>query len=145
VLVYLVLGVAVAWWYRRSVRPVDAEWVDDAHAVAEALGIRQRVVFGEASVATPMVSGLWRPCIMVPRDAHTWPRPRLHVALLHELAHVQRRDCATQVVAQPVCAVYWFHPLVCTAPARLRAEREHACDDFVLVVGTRGSEYAGHL
>ena len=142
---YLILGIAVAWWFRRLVRPADAQWVEDAHAVAEALGIRQRVVFAEASVATPMVSGLWRPCIMVPRDASAWPRPRLEVALLHELAHVKRRDCATQVVAQLVCALYWFNPLVWIASRRLQAERERACDDVVLAVGARGSEYAGHL
>lgn len=145
VVTYLILGVVVAWWSRRSVQPVDAQWAEDASALADALGIRQRVVFGESGVATPMVSGLWRPCIMVPRDAHTWPRPRLHVALLHELAHVKRRDCATQVVAQLVCALYWFNPLVWIASRHLRAERERACDDFVLAVGTRGSEYAGHL
>jgi beta-lactamase regulating signal transducer with metallopeptidase domain len=145
VVAYLLLGIAVAWWFRRSARPVDAQWVDDAYALADALGIRQRVVFGGAAVATPMVSGLWHPCIMVPRDAHNWPRPRLHVALLHELAHVKRRDCATQVVAQLVCALYWFNPLVWIASRRLRVERERACDDFVLAIGTRGSEYAGHL
>jgi len=145
VVTYLLLGVAVAWWFRRSVRPVEGQWAEDASALADALGIRQRLVFGESSVATPMVSGLWRPCIMVPRDAHTWPRPRLHVALLHELAHVKRHDCATQAVAQLVCALYWFNPLVWIASRHLRAERERACDDFVLAVGTRGSEYAGHL
>jgi beta-lactamase regulating signal transducer with metallopeptidase domain len=145
VVAYLILGIGAAWWFRRSVRPVDTQWVEDAHAVAEALGIRQRVVFAEASVATPMVSGLWRPCIMVPREASVWPRPRLEVALIHELAHVKRRDCATQLVAQLVCALYWFNPLVWIASRRLRAERERACDDFVLAVGARGSEYAGHL
>ena len=145
VVTYLMLGVAAAWWFRRSVRPVEGQWAEDASALADALGIRRRLVFGESSVATPMVSGLWRPCIMVPRDAHTWPRPRLHVALLHELAHVKRHDCATQVMAQLVCALYWCNPLVWIAARHLRAERERACDDFVLAVGTRGSEYAGHL
>ena len=50
-----------------------------------------------------------------------------------------------QLVAQLACAVHWFNPLCWLAARRMRAERELACDDLVLMVGTRPSEYAGHL
>jgi beta-lactamase regulating signal transducer with metallopeptidase domain len=145
VLAYLAVGMGAAWWLRRSARPLNDRWSDDAHALAEALEIRQPVVFAEAAVATPMVSGLRRPWILVPRDAHAWPESRLHVALLHELAHVKRRDCLVQTLAQIVCGLYWFNPLVWVASRRLQSERERACDDFVLSAGTSGSDYAGHL
>ena len=92
-----------------------------------------------------MAWGIWRSSVLVPADADSWPAHRVRVVLLHELAHVKRRDCLTHLVAQLACAAYWFNPLVWMAARRLRTERERACDDLVLASGTRGSDYADQL
>ena len=147
VLLRLGIGSLRMWVIARRARPVsDGTWLRLARRLAGALGVRRRVVFLEGTLsAMPMTWGLWRSRVLLPEAAHGWPVARQRVVLLHELAHVKRRDCLTQLLAQAVCAVYWFHPLAWFAARQLRTERERACDDLVLAAGTRGSEYADHL
>jgi HEAT repeat protein/beta-lactamase regulating signal transducer with metallopeptidase domain len=136
---------AVQWMSRRTPEVTDAPWLAQARSLATELGL-SRVRFLRGAPGTmPMAWGVVRQSVLVPADADTWPAHRVRVVLLHELAHVKRRDCLTHLVAQLACAAYWFNPLVWMAARRLRAERERACDDLVLASGTRGSDYADQL
>jgi HEAT repeat protein/beta-lactamase regulating signal transducer with metallopeptidase domain len=147
VIARLLLGlVAVQWMSRRTVRVVDAPWLPLAMELATELGITRRLRFLESARATmPMASGIFTPAVLMPEDANRWPLERLRIVLLHELAHVKRRDCLTHVVAQLACALHWFNPLVWMAARHVRTERERACDDLVLACGTRGPDYAEEL
>jgi beta-lactamase regulating signal transducer with metallopeptidase domain len=146
ILAYAISGAVGAWWIRRSAAVIDAPWVDEAQTLAEVFEIPGPVVVAEsASVTMPIVCGVWRPSIVVPADAAHWSEERRRVVVLHELAHIKRRDCLTQSMAQLVCAAYWFNPIVWLAARRMRAERERACDDFVLAAGEKGPDYAAHL
>jgi beta-lactamase regulating signal transducer with metallopeptidase domain len=60
--------------------------------------------------------------------------------LLHEWAHVQRRDDAAQLIQQIISAVCGLHPAVWWCARQLQLERELACDEWV--VGTTGSARA---
>ncbi len=93
----------------------------------------------------PMTWGVRCPSILLPREAQNWTEQEVRCALLHELAHVARRDCLWQLLVQLTHACYWFHPLVWFASRKLYLEREHACDDIVLQHGTRASDYADQL
>ena len=93
----------------------------------------------------PMVFGLRSPAILLPAIADTWDDDRRRAVVLHELAHVSRRDCLTQTLGAIACAAYWPHPGVWSIARRLRIERELACDDLVLTAGTSARDYAGHL
>ncbi len=90
----------------------------------------------------PMSVGLFRSTVLLPVGAKEWTPQHREAVLLHELAHVKRRDCLVQFLAQVTCAVYWFNPLVWVAARQIRVEREHACDDIVLAAGTKASAYA---
>jgi beta-lactamase regulating signal transducer with metallopeptidase domain len=93
----------------------------------------------------PIVCGVLRPAVLLPASADDWSEERSRMVLLHELTHVTRKDCLTQMLAQTACAFYWFNPFVWHAARRLRVEREQACDDYVLSIGTKPSDYAHHL
>jgi len=93
----------------------------------------------------PMTWGVLRPVILLPKDSLAWPRERLQAVLLHELAHVRRRDSLMQSLALIVCALYWPNPLVWIASRALRREAEIAADDAAIVSGIRPSAYAGEL
>ena len=96
-------------------------------------------------IDVPLTFGLFRHVILLPESASDWPHDRLRLILAHEIAHVRRRDCLTQLLAKLACAAYWFQPLAWYAAAQLRKERERACDDIVLSHGAKSSDYAEHL
>jgi hypothetical protein len=56
---------------------------------------------------------------------------RVHV-LLHELGHLRRRDLWAQGLFKVALALHWWNPLVWLANRLARADREVACDDWVL-------------
>ena len=87
-----------------------------------------------------MTFGILRPVILLPTDLQS-PRD----VLLHELAHIKRKDCFVQCVVHIACALYWFNPLLWYASRRMRIERERACDDLVLQAGCKPSDYAQQL
>ena len=93
----------------------------------------------------PFACGFLTPTIVLPRDCEGWTLDRRRAVLLHELAHVKRRDLAGHTLGRIACALYWFHPLAWTAAKRLRAESERACDDMAIACGARASDYAEHL
>jgi beta-lactamase regulating signal transducer with metallopeptidase domain len=131
---------------QRCRRVQDGGWLDLLSGLRHQLGLARRVRLLQGGAAVmPMTWGVFRPVLLLPAGADGWPAEQRRVVLLHELAHVKRLDCLTQVIARLACALYWFHPLVWLVAARLRDEREQACDDAVIAAGARASEYAGHL
>lgn len=143
----LLIGTASIWWIaHRASRITDAAWLTLTADIAQQIGLTRRVrMFKTSRITMPVTSGLISSAILLPAEADDWPDERRQVVLLHELAHVKRWDCLTQLLAQMACSVYWFNPLVWLATRQLRIERERACDDQVIDVGTKASDYAGHL
>jgi TonB family protein len=98
-----------------------------------------------ADVSVPLICGLFRPAILLPRDSVTWPQNQRLAAVSHEVAHLRRKDLWTSLIANIACAVYWFHPLGWAVARQLRKEQEDACDDAVLAGGFEPATYAEAL
>ena len=122
------------------------EWERLGKECAQQLGVRRPVrLFRSVDGTIPMAFGIVKAAILIPAIGDTWDADRRRAVLLHELAHVARNDCFTQMLATVACAIYWVHPGAWWMARRLRVERELACDDLVLSTGTCPRDYAGHL
>jgi beta-lactamase regulating signal transducer with metallopeptidase domain len=95
--------------------------------------------------AVPMTWGTLAPKVLLPAEACDWPPERRRLVLLHELAHIARRDSFSRSLASLACALYWFHPGAWFAARQLRMEQEHAADDRVLTAGGSAQAYALNL
>ena len=136
----------VSSWQRTSLAMEDTRWLTLLRRLSRQYGIERPVVLLEnADTDVPVTWGIVYPVILLPSSAGQWDEEQRIAVLTHELAHVKRFDALTQLLAQLALALLWFHPLVWMAVRRMRLEREHACDDFVLVAGARASRYADDL
>ena len=131
----------------REATPIgDREWISTFDDCAARIGVTRSVALRRsAAQLMPMTTGTMASSIVIPADANMWDEDRRRAVLLHELAHIARHDCLTQMLSAIACAAYWFHPGVWYVARRLRIERELACDDRVLAAGAQAHEYAGHL
>lgn len=128
---------------RRMSRPFK---LDDLETPGRLLGLKTAVpVLQAAPGSMPMTHGLARPALYLPADAAQWTAERRRAVLIHELAHVRRRDQLTHLMARFALAVYWWNPLAWAAWREFLKERETAADDVVLSTGECPSVYANHL
>ena len=131
---------------RQCVTVTDPQTLTLAADCAHLLGLQAPLrLCVAATVPVPMTWGWRRPVVVLPPLSADWPEDRLRSVLLHEMAHIKRRDWPAHRFADLACAVYWFHPLVWLTARRLRVETELACDDLVLSSGIPASDYARHL
>jgi|GEM_PF-6800644 len=150
---------AIKWMAARAVQITRGPWMETFDRVRQGIALPPIMLLERAGSGMPLACGIIAPTLVLPGEAHAWPAQRRQAVLAHELAHVNRRDCATQLLARVACAIHWFNPLAWYAARRMRMERERACDDLVIGSadgGRRGAtvasqpdataaEYASHL
>ncbi len=90
---------------------------------------------------SPALFGCWRLRLLLPRGiGRQFARPELRYIFLHELAHVKRGDLWLNWLVTALQILHWFNPLLWLGFARLRADREPACDELALL---RAGDNAG--
>ncbi len=83
---------------------------------------------------SPAVCGLFRPVILLPQSlVEKLSAGQLRAVLLHEAIHLRRGDVWVNCAQALLQIVYWWHPLLWLANARIRRVREEAVDDAVML------------
>ncbi len=111
-------------------------WLDELfNAAKNSIGLRRAVRLRVTDQAmSPAVCGLFRPVILLPQSlVEKLPPAQLRAVLLHELTHLRHGDVWANCVQALLQIVYWWHPLVWLANARIRRVREEAVDDAVML------------
>ena len=131
------LGISGAWWIRwRRIR-------DAVHAGSPLrLEIPIRAISSPTSLE-PGVFGVLRPVLLLPESIFDrLTPPQVEAIFAHELCHVRHRDNLAASLHMFVETVFWFHPLVWWVGKRIVEERERACDEEVLRLGSEPRVYA---
>lgn len=148
----LLVRLAVAGWrVRRLIRMARREplsrWQASAEDIARRLTLRARfVVVDSMRVSAPTVVGWLRPVVLLPVAALAGLSPQqVHAILAHELAHIRRHDFIVNLLQTFAETALFYHPAVWWVSRRIRAEREHCCDDVAVAVCGDATEYAKAL
>jgi uncharacterized protein (TIGR03435 family) len=112
--------------------------------VASPLAIEAGVpVLSSPTLLEPGIFGIFRPVLLLPEGiTEHLSSEHLKAIVAHELCHVRRRDNLAAAIHMAVEAIFWFHPLVWWIGSRLVEERERACDEEVVRLGSMPAIYA---
>ncbi len=132
---------------RKVILPASADGVARINRWRARMGIKVPVNLGTSEkVNVPTVVGFRRPLIVIPgqlaahKDVQT-----LDGILVHELAHIKRRDTFYNLLGLLAAAVYWYHPLVHLTRRWLAVTREFACDDWAVSIFRDRKKYSATL
>jgi bla regulator protein blaR1 len=144
------LVVWVARWRRLAAQTRECQAVDSGRefeALCRAISGTKtttavRLMVTESGME-PGIVGIFRPVLLLPTGiADRLTDSQLDAIMVHELCHARRRDNLAAALHMLVEALFWFHPLVWWIGARLVDERERACDEEVLHLGSDPHVYA---
>ena len=132
-----------AWRLRqlhRSAHPADAQQQQLLKNLCERLAVKRPVnLLISEEIGTPISFGWRRPCILLHQNV---TNDRLEFILLHELAHLQRKDWLVNLLVHAIGIPFFFHPLFYLVRKRLADVREQICDGWVIQTTGQRADYA---
>ncbi|MEZ0296646.1 MAG: carboxypeptidase regulatory-like domain-containing protein [Candidatus Methylacidiphilales bacterium] len=114
--------------------PLDSAWQAHWQQLMKRAGIRRLVCMGECvAVQVPTVVGWLKPVVLLPIGVLSGlPMAQVEAILLHELAHIRRQDFVVNLLQNVAETLLFYHPAIWSISARIRLERELACDDLAM-------------
>ncbi|MCE9669763.1 M56 family metallopeptidase [Myxococcus stipitatus] len=127
--------------------PAPTSLVERVEAVSRRLGLRRPVRVVESALApSPLVLGVWRPLLVLPRGMAERLTPAQQESVFaHELSHVRRHDASANLAQSLVDVLFFFHPAARWLSRQVRLEREHCCDDVAVGLCGSAQVYSGAL
>lgn len=122
---------------------VDVKTQHYVKTLAAKMGVNRYVQLAESAlVKVPMIVGHLKPLILIPAGMlMALPPAAIEAILLHELAHVSRRDYLVNLIISLIETVFFFNPAVLWVVMLIKEEREHCCDNLVLAQTDNKIEY----
>ena len=132
---------------RRQSSVVSPRVLEICYTIQDRIGLNRAIAYCECAwLQAPAVIGWFRPVVFFPVTALTGlSEEQLEVVIAHELAHIQRLDPFVNVFQVCVETLLFYHPAVWWLNKRIRAEREHCCDDMAVALCGNAVEYARAL
>ncbi len=109
-------------------------WVGRLTELAASIQLTKPVRLIQSAIAkVPMVTGHLKPIILLPLGVLTaLPQDEIEAILLHELAHIRRKDYLVNML-QNICEIiFFFNPAVLWVSSLIKDERENCCDDIAI-------------
>jgi GWxTD domain-containing protein len=123
------------------------EWQQRLDGLAARLRVSRPATLLESCLAeAPVVIGYLRPVILIPVSLLAGlPAEQMEAILIHELAHIRRRDYLVNLLQAFVEGLLFYHPAVWWISGVIRAERENCCDDLAVATIGDARAYAAAL
>ncbi|WP_269091451.1 M56 family metallopeptidase [Brevibacillus brevis] len=134
------LGFMCAYLLRTRSRMSSLKVVTDPQVISimddcrKRFGITKPIpIYSGSYRKSPHISGLIYPWIYCPEEIckESNASALTHV-FSHELAHYKRKDIAWNLLGLLALAVHWMNPFIWMCVKQMKADRELACDAYVL-------------
>ncbi len=134
-MVVLIQILRFQWKLRRSAEPAAKPLQDLLRVCQKEFDATRRIELLETdAVKSPALFGLFRLRLLLPKGFGAgFTQNELRYIFLHELAHVKRGDLWLNWLVTILQIAHWFNPLLWFGFARLRSDRELACDELALL------------
>jgi hypothetical protein len=95
---------------------------------------------------SPVLMGLFRKKVIVPKDWDTWTDSCKSTVIIHELNHIRNKDHWYNLLRTILLALNFFNPLVWLLSKRLIILSEMVCDDVTVdILNSSGASYSNQL
>ena len=127
--------------------PAPERWELRLRRLCAINGVRRQTrLLISTQIAGPVSLGFLDPAILIPQAfLGTLSDAEFDHIVMHELAHLRRRDDWTNLAQRFIEATLPIHPAVYWLSHRMSLEREMACDDWVIAATGTAKPYAASL